>query len=77
MHVHQQNIPNMEISTTSDSPIYHRDNNDQGKLEAKNDMQDDEIDFLQQISQLNDVEEAEDEEDDNDEQEQQYYFSDR
>jgi hypothetical protein len=43
----------MEISTTSDSPIYHRDNNDQGKLEAK---KDDEIDLLQQISKLNDVE---------------------
>ncbi len=50
------NIPNMEISTTSDSPIYHRDNNGQGKLEAKKDTQDDEIDFLQQISKLNDVE---------------------
>ncbi len=46
----------MEISTTGDSPIYHRDNNDQGKLEAKKDIQDDEIDFLQQISKLNDVE---------------------
>ncbi len=46
----------MEISTTSDSPIYHRDNNDQGKLEAKKDIQDDEIDFLQQIGKLNDVE---------------------
>jgi hypothetical protein len=50
------NIPNIEISTISDSPIYHRDNNDQGKLEAKKDIQDDEIDFLQQISMLNDVE---------------------
>ncbi len=29
------NIPYMEISSTGDSPIYHRDNNDQGKLEAK------------------------------------------
>ncbi len=47
----------MEISTISDSLIYHRDNNDQGKkLEAKRDTQDDEIDFLQQISMLNDVE---------------------
>ena len=51
----------MEISTTGDSPIYHRDNNDQGKLEALKDIQDDEIDFLQvdflqQISKLNDVE---------------------
>jgi hypothetical protein len=46
----------MEIRTTSGSPIYHRDNNDQGKLEVKKDIQDDEIDFLQQISLLNDVE---------------------
>ncbi len=46
----------MEISTTGDSPIYHRDNNDQGKLEALKDIQDDEIDFLQQISKSNDVE---------------------
>jgi hypothetical protein len=46
----------MERSTTSDSPIYQRDNNDQGKLEAKKDIQDDEIVFLQQISKLNDVE---------------------
>ncbi len=45
----------MEISTTYDSPIYHRDNNDQGKLEALKDIQDDEIDFLQQISKSNDV----------------------
>jgi hypothetical protein len=48
----------MEISTTSDSPTYHRDNNDQGKLEAKKDIQDDEIDFLQQISMLNDVDDS-------------------
>ena len=46
----------MEISTTGDSPIYHRDNNDQGKLEALKDIQDNEIDFLQQISMLNDIE---------------------
>jgi hypothetical protein len=46
----------MEISTTGDSTIYHRDNNDQGKLEAKKDIQDGEIDFLQQISKLKDVE---------------------
>jgi hypothetical protein len=46
----------MEISTTSDSPIYHHDNSDQGKLEAKKDIQGDEIDFLQQISKLNNVE---------------------
>ncbi len=46
----------MEISTISDGSIYHRDNNDQSKLEAKKDIQDDEIDFLQQISMLNDVE---------------------
>jgi hypothetical protein len=44
----------MDISTTIDSPIYHRDNNDQGKLEAKKIY--DKLDFLQQISKLNDVE---------------------
>jgi hypothetical protein len=50
-------IPNMEISTISDSPIYHPDNNDQDELNDKNDdIQDDEIDFLQQISMLNNVE---------------------
>jgi hypothetical protein len=46
----------METSTTSDSPLYHCDNNDQGKLKVKKDIQDDKIDFLQQISMLNDVE---------------------
>jgi hypothetical protein len=47
----------MERSTTSDSPVYHPDNNDQDKLEDKNDdVQDDEINFLQQITMLKDVE---------------------
>jgi hypothetical protein len=50
-------IPNMETSTTNNSPIYHPDNNDPDKLEYEyDDIQEDEIDYLQQANMLNDVE---------------------